>query len=72
MSVQRIPYSAPRQDFINALKKDGCVIVQDSTDLEALAQARSEVEPYLNRDRNSKIGALNGGTKTCTRLVGRS
>ncbi|KAL4883193.1 hypothetical protein BJY04DRAFT_226661 [Aspergillus karnatakaensis] len=72
MSVQRISYSAPREKFINALKRDGCVIVQNFTDLETLAQARAEVEPYLNKESNSEVGALNGGTKTCTRLVGRS
>ncbi|KAL4909533.1 hypothetical protein BDW74DRAFT_187604 [Aspergillus multicolor] len=72
MSIQRIPYSAPRQAFIDALKRDGCVIVQDFTALEVLEQARREVEPYLNKDSNSQVGALNGGTKTCTRLISRS
>ncbi|PLB46605.1 hypothetical protein P170DRAFT_466062 [Aspergillus steynii IBT 23096] len=72
-SIQRIPYSAPRDEFINALKKDGCVIVQDFTTLETLEQARQEVEPWLaQEDKRSKVGALNGGTRTCTRLVGRS
>ncbi|KAI9043025.1 phytanoyl-CoA dioxygenase family protein [Aspergillus affinis] len=71
--IQRIPYSAPRDSFINALKKDGCVIVQDFTTLEALEQARQEVEPWLSQENNgSEVGALNGGTRTCTRLVGRS
>jgi hypothetical protein len=91
-AVQRIPYSAPREEFINALKKDGCVIVQNFTDPKTLEQARLEVEPWLNKDDNSKVGgehmcyailnsqehllisniALNGGTQTCTRLIGRS
>ncbi|KAF3402313.1 putative proline-specific permease put4 [Talaromyces pinophilus] len=80
-AVQRIPYSAPREEFINALKKDGCVIVQNFTDPKTLEQARLEVEPWLNKDDNtipkwehlliSNI-ALNGGTQTCTRLIGRS
>jgi hypothetical protein len=55
-AVQRIPYSAPREEFIDALKKDGCVIVQNFTTLEALEQARVEVQPYLNRDDNSQVG----------------
>ena len=42
-TVQRIPYSAPREEFINALKKDGSVIVQNFTDPETLEQARLEV-----------------------------
>ncbi|KAL4800869.1 hypothetical protein BDV19DRAFT_375510 [Aspergillus venezuelensis] len=72
MSIQRIPYTAPRSTFIEALKRDGCVIVQDFTTLETLEQARKEVEPWLNKESNSEVGALNGGTKTCTRLIGRS
>lgn len=54
--VQRIPYSAPREEFINALKRDGCVIVQNFTNLETLEQARIEVEPWLNKDGNSQVG----------------
>jgi hypothetical protein len=55
-SVQRIPYDAPREQFINALKKDGCVIVQNFTTLETLEQARLEVEPWLNKEDNSQVG----------------
>lgn len=94
-TVQRILYSAPREEFIHALKRDGCVIVQNFTDLQTLEQARLEVDPWLNKNDNSQVGgekdkydafmrflekekiliqvtALNGGTKTCTRLIGRS
>ncbi|EOD51162.1 Phytanoyl-CoA dioxygenase [Neofusicoccum parvum] len=72
-AVQRIPYSAPRADFISALEKDGCVVVQNFTDLDTLAQAKREVQPYLDaEDKASKVGALEGRTKTCTRLIGRS
>ncbi|PYH75550.1 hypothetical protein BO82DRAFT_359936 [Aspergillus uvarum CBS 121591] len=71
--IQRLPHSAPREDFINALKRDGCVIVQDFTTLETLEEARQEVQPWLEKEQQrSKLGALNGGTRTCTRLVGRS
>lgn len=63
MSVQRIPYSAPREQFINALKRDGCVIVQNFTTPETLAQARREVEPYLNKESNSEVGG-----ESCTSL----
>lgn len=55
-TVQRIPYSAPREEFINALKRDGCVIVRNFTDLETLEQARREVEPWLNKNDNSQVG----------------
>ncbi|KAK8210198.1 hypothetical protein M8818_003686 [Zalaria obscura] len=73
MSVQRIPYNAPKAMFVDALKRDGCVIIKDFTDLDTLAQAQKEVQPYLDVDApNSQVGALNGGTKTCTRLIGRS
>ncbi|PVI06066.1 hypothetical protein DM02DRAFT_582970 [Periconia macrospinosa] len=73
MSIQRIAYDSPRSDFIAALEKDGCVIVTNFTTPSILEQARSEVQPYLDEESpNSTVGALNGGTKTCTRLIGRS
>jgi len=74
--VQRIPYSAPRENFISALEKEGCVIIQNFTDFETLRKANDEVRPILDANQEgSKVGALkssNGGTKTCTRLIGRS
>ncbi|KAI1392418.1 uncharacterized protein F4822DRAFT_425628 [Hypoxylon trugodes] len=73
--VQRISREAGLQAFIDAVEKDGCVIIKDFTDLESLADAQKEVQPYLDAsiaESGSKVGALNGGTATCTRLVGRS
>lgn len=73
MSIQRIPYDAPRSEFTAALEKDGCVVVTSFTDESILENARKEVQPYLDiEEPNSTLGALNGGTKTCTRLIGRS
>ncbi|KAH8422521.1 uncharacterized protein LDX57_000275 [Aspergillus melleus] len=71
--IQRVPSRAPCDNFINALKKGGCVIVQDFTTLEALEQAQQEPDPWLSeKNKASDIGALKGGTRTCTRLLGRS
>lgn len=73
--VQRIAREAGLQAFIDAVEKDGCVIIKDFTDFESLEQAGKEVQPYLDAslaDSASTVGALNGGTATCTRLVGRS
>ncbi|PYH45960.1 uncharacterized protein BP01DRAFT_415450 [Aspergillus saccharolyticus JOP 1030-1] len=77
--IERIPYSAPRGTFIDALKREGCVIVQNFSTPETLEQARQEVQPWLEKEEHrSKLGgrlrlpALNGGTRTCTRLIGRS
>lgn len=73
--VQRISREAGLQAFIDAVEKDGCVIIKDFTDLESLSDAQEEVQPYLDASAaaaGSKVGALNGGTATCTRLVGRS
>ena len=75
MMVQRIPREAGLQAFIDAVEKDGCVIIKDFTDLESLAEAQKQVQPYLDAsiaESASTVGALNGGTATCTRLVGRS
>ncbi|KKY14192.1 putative phytanoyl- dioxygenase family protein [Diplodia seriata] len=56
-SIRRIPYSAPRADFIAALETDGCVVVQNFTDLHTLAQAKREVQPYLDaEDKGTKLG----------------
>ena len=71
--IRRIPRTADLTDFIAALEEDGCVIVTDFTDQETLKQAQQEVQPYLDsKGPGSQVGALNGGTATCTRLVGRS
>lgn len=59
-TIQRIPYSSPLETFINALKNDGCVIVQDFTTHEALNQARSEVQPYLDAAAGHKNSQLGG------------
>jgi hypothetical protein len=73
--VQRIAREAGLETFINAIEEDGCVIIKDFTDLESLSEAQTEVQPYLDASAStskSTVGALNGGTATCTRLVGRS
>lgn len=74
--VQRVSREAGLQAFIRAVEEDGCVIIQDFTDLASLEKAQEEVQPYLDAsisgDTGSTVGALNGGTATCTRLVGRS
>ncbi|KAK7754682.1 hypothetical protein SLS62_003239 [Diatrype stigma] len=73
--VLRFPREAGLQAFIDAVEKDGCVIIKDFTDLESLVEAQKEVQPYLDAsvaESASTVGALNGGTATCTRLVGRS
>lgn len=73
MSIQRIPYPHPRSAFVEAIERDGCVIVTDFTDNATLEEARKEVQPYLDvNDEKSQVGALNGGTKVCTKLIGRS
>ncbi|KAF2177527.1 hypothetical protein K469DRAFT_602979 [Zopfia rhizophila CBS 207.26] len=73
MSIRKFYYDSPREDIIAALEKDGCVIIKEFTDDETLAQAQREVQPYLDIDEpGSQVGALNGGTKTSTRLIGRS
>ena len=73
--VQRIRREAGLKAFIKAVEDDGCVIIQDFTDSESLEEAGKEVQSYLDASLSasgSTVGALNGGTATCTRLVGRS
>jgi hypothetical protein len=46
--LRRFPYDSPRSAFIEALRLNGCVIVQKFTNAESLAKAREEVQPYLD------------------------
>ena len=67
--VQHVSRGDGLQAFIDAIEEDGCVIIKDFTDLESLADAAKEVQPYLEAslaDAGSTVGALNGGTATCT------
>ena len=73
--VQRISRAAGLRTFINAIERDGCVIITDFTHVDSLTRAQKEVQPYLDASiaaNASTVGALNGGTATCTRLIGRS
>lgn len=73
--VQRLHREAGLQAFISAIEEDGCVVIEDFTNQASLDAAHEEVQPYLNASlaqSGSTVGALNGGTATCTRLVGRS
>ncbi|OCK75282.1 PhyH-domain-containing protein [Lepidopterella palustris CBS 459.81] len=71
--LRRLSRNSPTASFIEALETDGCVVVQNFTDQETLAKAQREVQPYLDVDEPaSLVGALQGSTKTCTRLIGRS
>ncbi|KAK1637717.1 hypothetical protein BDP81DRAFT_517335 [Colletotrichum phormii] len=69
--VQHLCREAGLQAFIGAIEEDGCVVIKDFTDHASLDAAHEEVQPYLNASlaqSGSTVGALNGGTATCTRL----
>ncbi|KAK1490111.1 hypothetical protein CTAM01_10961 [Colletotrichum tamarilloi] len=73
--VQRLHREAGLQAFLSAIEEDGCAIIKDFTNQASLDAAHEEVQPYLDASlaqAGSTVGALNGGTATCTRLVGRS
>ncbi|KAJ4182042.1 hypothetical protein NW755_010731 [Fusarium falciforme] len=73
--IQRISREAGLDAFIRAIEQDGCVIIKDFADSESLNEAQREVQPYLDASKaaaGSTVGALNGGTAICTRLIGRS
>ena len=72
-SVKRLTRSDPVSLFVEALEQDGCVIVKDFTDRTTIEQADGEVRPWLEKeDDGAVVGALQGKTKTVTRLIGRS
>ncbi|KAK5064821.1 hypothetical protein LTR84_000655 [Exophiala bonariae] len=72
-SIRRLSRTAPLSLFIEAVEKDGCVIVTDFTDRTTVEQADKEVRPWLEKESDGAVvGALQGQTRTVTRLIGRS
>ncbi|KAL3293014.1 phytanoyl-dioxygenase family protein [Colletotrichum asianum] len=73
--VQRLSRDASLESFIGAIERDGCVVVKDFANLSSIKAANAEVQSYLDAalaQSGSTVGALNGGTATCTKLIGRS
>ncbi|KAI2464469.1 hypothetical protein F4781DRAFT_412910 [Annulohypoxylon bovei var. microspora] len=73
--IQRVRRSEGTERFIQALEKDGGVIIEDFADVEIIEQANAEVRPWIEEQKSfqgAKVGALGGNTRTVTRLVMRS
>ncbi|KAK1845706.1 phytanoyl-CoA dioxygenase [Colletotrichum chrysophilum] len=73
--VQRLSRDASLESFISAIERDGCAVVKDFANLSSIKAANAEVRSYLDASlaqSGSTVGALNGGTATCTKLIGRS
>ncbi|KAI1461771.1 hypothetical protein F4805DRAFT_413317 [Annulohypoxylon moriforme] len=73
--IQRLKRSEGTEKFIQALEKDGGVIIEDFADIATIEQANTEVKPWIEEQKSSqgaKVGALSGKTRTVTRLVMRS
>jgi hypothetical protein len=49
--LQKLDVTAPIEDFINAISRDGGVICQNYTTLEDLSKANAEVQPHLDADK---------------------
>lgn len=58
-SIQRLLRSEPLSSFVEALERDGCVIVKDFTDAQTVEQANEEVKPWL--EKQGQAGAKVGG-----------
>lgn len=69
--IQRIDVSQP-EAIIEALKKDGGVIIKNFTTPELVDQVNSETDPYLRKDKPWKGALFPPETRRCTRLVSRS
>jgi hypothetical protein len=69
--VQRLSRAATLSSFIDALERDGCVIVTDFTDKATLEQADQEIRPWLEEENT---GAVVGGESSTliTYQIGRS
>lgn len=56
-SIQRLSRSQPLSAFVEALERDGCVIVKDFTDIPTLEKADDEVRPILEaQSTGAKVG----------------
>lgn len=72
-SVRRLSRSVSRLALIEALEQDGCVIIKDFTDQATVDKANDEVRPWLDQqDSGITVGALQGKTRTVTRLIAKS
>ncbi|KEF60819.1 uncharacterized protein A1O9_02381 [Exophiala aquamarina CBS 119918] len=72
-SIKRLSRSSPVSLFIEAIEQDGCVIVTDYSDRTTVEQANEEVRPWLEKQgEGAVVGALQGQTRTVTRLIGKS
>jgi ectoine hydroxylase-related dioxygenase (phytanoyl-CoA dioxygenase family) len=47
MDIERIPAGGPAQDIVEALERDGAVIVEDLLDPDVLARFNAELDPFL-------------------------
>lgn len=55
--IQRLSRARPIEEFINVLKRDGCVVISDFTSAETVIKANAEIRPYLDvQGQGSKVG----------------
>lgn len=50
--VQRLPVTAPAEDFILLLKRDGGVIIENYASEETMEKCNKEIGPQLERDQS--------------------
>ncbi|KAG0672147.1 hypothetical protein C6P40_003959 [Pichia californica] len=70
--VEKIEATESIDLFINALKKDGVVIVKNFATYEDLDKSLEEVQPYLDADKPWEGKLFPPETKRCFRLISRS
>lgn len=70
--IQKIDISEPIESFINALKKDGIVVIKNFASNEDLDKSLEEVQPFLDADKPWEGKLFPPETKRCFRLIGRS
>ena len=81
MHLHRVPAGAPEQDIVDALRRDGAVIVEDLLDADMLRRFNVELDPFLDaapaaKDRrflNDVVQWFFGAeTRDVTGVAGRS
>jgi ectoine hydroxylase-related dioxygenase (phytanoyl-CoA dioxygenase family) len=54
MDLQRIPAAATTDQIVDALQRDGAVIVEDLLDADLLARFNAEIDPFLDAAKPAK------------------
>jgi len=72
MSLTKLKYPVSVEKILRVLKKDGCVILEGLTDINAIISVSNELEPYFNQTPNCEGYFWGYNTKRMGGLIAKS